>query len=231
MDCCGRNVECPKASLVSGYDPESVFESCMCSRTPRGQDDDDDLVMGDVECSTSEEDGDMSFCIGDAEIRIKRVDSFEVKTVLDLLSFANTFCCDELKAACDSHLASLVCELEDAMLLIDYGLEETAHFLVAACLQVAIEDDMRSNTTVMLLERLAESATESWQKQLAFHLLGVVMLKRKEFKDAQWWFEAAVEVGHIYSLVGIARAKFKHGHKYAAYKQMNSYTEICSLVR
>ncbi|KAM2984034.1 hypothetical protein FF2_009891 [Malus domestica] len=315
MYCCGRNVECPKASLVSGYDPESVFESCICSRTPQGQGDDDDLVMGDEECSTSEEDGDMSFCIGDAEIRcvryniaslsrpfnamlygnftetrrekinftqngisveamraveifsrIKRVDSFEVKTVLDLLSFANTFCCDELKTACDSHLASLVCELEDAMLLIDYGLEETAHFLVAACLQVflrelpsslhnshmmrlfctsearqrlamsghssfilyyflsqvAIEDDMRSNTTVMLLERLAECATESWQKQLAFHLLGVVMLERKEFKDAQWWFEAAVEVGHIYSLVGIARAKFKRGHKYAAYKQMNS---------
>ncbi|TQD94280.1 hypothetical protein C1H46_020094 [Malus baccata] len=198
--------------------------------------------------------------------RIKRVDSFEVRTVLDLLSFANRFCCDELKSVCDSHLASLVCELEDAMLLIDYGLEETAHLLVAACLQVflrelpsslhnphmmrlfctsearqrlamsghssfvlyyllsqiAIEEDMRSNTTVMLLERLAECATEIWQKQLAFHLLGVVMLERKEFKDAQWWFEEAVEVGHIYSLVGIARAKFKRGHKYAAYKQMNS---------
>ncbi|XP_068318332.1 ethylene-overproduction protein 1-like isoform X1 [Pyrus communis] len=315
MDCCGRNVECPKASLVSGYDPESVFESCMCSRTPRGEEDDADLVMGDKVCSTSEEDGDISFCIGDAEIRcvryniaslsrpfnamlygnftetrrekinftqngisveamraveifsrIKRVDSFEVRTVLDLLSFANRFCCDELKSVCDSHLASLVCELEDAMLLIDYGLEETAHLLVAACLQVflrelpsslhnphmmrlfctsearqrlamsghssfvlyyflsqiAIEEDMRSNTTVMLLERLAECATEIWQKQLAFHLLGVVMLERKEFKDAQWWFEEAVEVGHIYSLVGIARAKFKRGHKYAAYKQMNS---------
>ncbi|CAL8165741.1 unnamed protein product [Prunus armeniaca] len=332
MDCCGRNVECPKASLVSGYDPESAFESCMCSRapggeeddtprreeddTPRGDEDDDDFVMvGDEECSTSEEDGNMSFCIGDAEVRCvrykiaslsipfyamlygnfkerrrekinftqngisveamraveifsrtKRVDYFDVRIVLDLLSFANRFCCDDMKSACDSHLASLVCELEDAMLLIDYGLEETAHLLVAACLQVflrelpsslhnphmmrlfcnsearqrltmaghasfilyyflsqiAMEEDMRSNTTVMLLERLGECATESWQKQLAFHQLGVVMLERKEYKDAQWWFEAAVEVGHIYSLVGVARAKFKRGHKYAAYKQMNS---------
>ena len=81
---------------------------------------------------------------------------------------------------------------------------------------------MKSNTTVMLLERLGECATESWQKQLAFHQLGAVMLERKEYKDAQHCFEAASEAGHIYSLVGVARAKYKRGHKYYAYKQMNS---------
>ncbi|KAI4302665.1 hypothetical protein MLD38_038386 [Melastoma candidum] len=32
MDCCGRNLECPKANLVPGYDPESVFDRCSCSR-------------------------------------------------------------------------------------------------------------------------------------------------------------------------------------------------------
>lgn len=317
MDCCGRNVECPKASLVAGYDPESVFDSCGCSRTACHEANEvADVVMADEECSTSEEeDADMSFCIGDAEIRCVRykmaslstpfrtmlyggfietrrekinftqngvsseamraveifsrtgmLDSFEVRIVLDLLSFSNRFCCDELKSACDAHLAALVCNLEDAVLLIDYGLEETAYLLVAACLQVflrelpssvhnpnmmrlfcssearqrlamaghssfalyyflsqiAMEEDMKSNTTVMLLERLGECATQSWEKQLAFHQLGVVMLERQEYKDAQCWFEAAIEAGHIYSMVGVARAKYKRGHKYVAYKQMNS---------
>ncbi|KAL6138917.1 hypothetical protein ACLB2K_064196 [Fragaria x ananassa] len=319
MTCCGRNAECPKASLVAGYDPESVYDSCGCSGS-RSEEADGDVEneTAEEECSTSkedEDDADMSFYIGEDEIRCVRykiallstpfstmlyggftetrrekinftqngvspeamravevysrtgkLDSFEVRIVLDLLSFSNRFCCDELKSACDAHLASLVCELEDAMVLIDYGLEETAYLLVAACLQVflrelpnsvhnpnmmrlfcssearqrlaiaghcsfvlyyflsqiAMEEDMTSNTTVMLLERLGECATESWEKQLAFHQLGAVMLERQEYKDAQCWFEAAIEAGHVYSMVGVARAKYKRGHKYVAYKQMNS---------
>ncbi|KAB1224469.1 Ethylene-overproduction protein 1 [Morella rubra] len=313
MDCCGRNMECPKASLVSGYDPESVYDSCTCSRNHR-EDIDDETLIGDEECSTSEEEGDMSFCIGDTEIRCvrhkiaslsrpframlyggftesrrerinfsqngisaegmaaaeifsrtKRVGSFDTCIVLELLSLANKFCCEEMKSACDAHLASLVCDMEDALLVIEYALEETAYLLVAACLQVflrelpgslhnpnvmkffcssearerlavvghasfvlyyllsqiALEEVRKSNTTVMLLERLLECAIEVWQKQLAFHQLGVVMLERKEYKDAQRCFEAAAEAGHAYSLVGVARAKFKRGHKYSAYKQMN----------
>ncbi|KAI8557105.1 hypothetical protein RHMOL_Rhmol05G0309200 [Rhododendron molle] len=320
MDCCGRNIECPKNSLVSGYNPESVYDLCTCSQS-RGEDTDAEISMGDDECSTSEEDFDMSFCIGDDEVRCiryniaslsrpfkqmlygsfsesrrekinfsqngisvkgmraaeifsreKSVDSFEPDVVLELLSLANRFCCEEMKTACDAYLASLVCDMERAMLLIEYGLDETAHLLVAACLQVfmrelpssvrkpnvtrffcsaearerlalaghasfllyyflsqiAMDDDMKSNMTVMLLERLGECASESWQKQLAFHQLGCVMLERQEFKDAQKWFEEAVEAGHVYSLVGVARAKYKRGHKYEAYKMMNSLVSDCS---
>ncbi|KAG5550640.1 hypothetical protein RHGRI_015553 [Rhododendron griersonianum] len=314
MDCCGRNIECPKNSLVSGYNPESVYDLCTCSQSRR-EDTDAEISMGDDECSTSEEDFDMSFCIGDDEVRCiryniaslsrpfkqmlygsfsesrrekinfsqngisvkgmraaeifsreKSVDSFEPDVVLELLSLANRFCCEEMKTACDAYLASLVCDMERAMLLIEYGMDETAHLLVAACLQVfmrelpssvrnpnvtrffcsaearerlalaghasfllyyflsqiAMDDDMKSNMTVMLLERLGECASKSWQKQLAFHQLGCVMLERQEFKDAQKWFEEAVEAGHVYSLVGVARAKYKRGHKYEAYKMMNS---------
>lgn len=314
MDCCGRNLECPKASLVSGYDPESVYDPCTCSRTPR-EEVGNEILMGEEECSTSEEDGDMSFCLGTDEIRCTRyriaslsrpfrtmlyggfmesrrekinfsrngisaegmravevfsrtksLGSFDLHIILELLSLANKFCCEEMKSACDAYLASLVCDMEDALALIEYGLEETAYLLVAACLQIflrelpssmhnpnvmrffcssdarerlalvghasfalyyflsqiAMEEDMKSNITVMLLERLQESATEVWQKQLAFHQLGVVMLERQEYKDAHYWFEAAAEVGHIYSLVGLARAKFNRGHRYSAYKQMNS---------
>lgn len=308
MDCCGRNIECPRAALVSGYNPESAYESCTCSQ-PATDD------QGEEECSTSDEDADVAFCIGDDEIRCvryriaalsrpframlyggftetrrekinfskngisadgmraaeafsrtKSLASLAAGTVVELLSLANRFCCEEMKSACDAHLASLVGDIDDAMLLLEHGLEETAYLLVAACLQVclrelpgsmhcpnvmgffcsseakerlaavdhasfalyyflsqiAVEEDMRSNTTVMLLERLCECAADSWQKQLAFHKLGVVMLERNEYKDAQRWFEAAAEAGHVYSWVGVARAKFKRGHKYFAYKQMNS---------
>ncbi|OVA02767.1 Tetratricopeptide TPR-1 [Macleaya cordata] len=325
MDCGGgRILECPKSSLISGYDPESVYDACPCRQTSAAKVSiDDDEEEEEEECSTSEEDSDISFCIGDDEIRCmryniaclsrplktmlyggfiesrrekinfsrneisvkgmravelfsrtKKLNSFPPQIVLELLSFANRFCCEEMKSACDAHLAALVCNIEDALLLVEYGLEETAYLLVASCLQVflrelpgslynsdvlrllcgsearkrleimghtsftlyyflslvAIEEDMKSNTTVMLLERLGESATVGWQKELAFHQLGCVMLERKEYKDAQHWFEAAVEAGHIYSMTGVARSKYKRGHKYTAYKQtstlISEYTPI-----
>ncbi|OIW19092.1 hypothetical protein TanjilG_06401 [Lupinus angustifolius] len=154
--------------------------------------------------------------------RTKRLDQFEPNLVLELLSLANRFCCEDMKSACDAYLAYLVCDLENAVLLIEYRLEVNAYLLVATCLQVflrelsssmhcsgvmkllcspeiVMEEEMRSNTTVMLLERLVERAAEGWEKQLAFHRLGVFMLDRKEYKDAQHWFEAAVEAGHVYS--------------------------------
>ncbi|KAL2500250.1 tetratricopeptide repeat (TPR)-containing protein [Forsythia ovata] len=198
--------------------------------------------------------------------RTNSVDSFDPNIVLELLLLANRFCCEEMKSTCDAHLASLVDDMDSAMLLIEYGLGETAYLLVAACLQVflrelpnsmhnpnvmrlfcssearerlalvghasfllysflskvALDEDMKSNTTVMMLERMGECARENWQKQLAFHQLGCVMLERNEYKDAQKWFKVAVEAGHVYSLVGVARAKYKRGHKYKAYKLTNS---------
>ncbi|KAL1321738.1 hypothetical protein HN51_066618 [Arachis hypogaea] len=312
IDCCGGNLECPRSSLIPGYDPESVLDRCSCSGREVIGSDDKELLE---ECSTSNDDVELWFCIGDSEIRCRRhcmaslsrpfeamlhgefldsrrekinfsmngisveameaaevfsrtrrLNGFTPNVVLELLSFANKFCCDEMKSACDAHLASLVCGMDDAMLLIDYALEEAAHLLVAACLQVflrelpssmqranvvklfcspegrdrlamarhasfllyyflsqvAMEGELKSDKTVMLLERLGECAVKGWQKQLAYHQLGVVLLERKEYKDAQRWFEAAVEAGHIYSLVGVARAKYKRGHTYSSYKMVNS---------
>lgn len=198
--------------------------------------------------------------------RTRRVDLFPPKIVLELLSFANRFCCDEMKSVCDAHLASLVCGIEDALILIDYGLEERANLLVASCLQVllrelpnslcnhevmkifcsseaierfsmlghasfilyyflsqvAMEENMISNTTVMLLERLQEFATEKWQKALVLHQLGCVMLERREYKEAQFCFGEAAQAGHVYSLAGVARTKYKQGQQYSAYRLMNS---------
>ncbi|KAF3440709.1 hypothetical protein FNV43_RR18995 [Rhamnella rubrinervis] len=53
--------------VMSVYDPESICDQCMCSRSSRGEAD-DEFDMEDEECPTSEEEGDMSFCIGDDEI-------------------------------------------------------------------------------------------------------------------------------------------------------------------
>ncbi|KHN02092.1 Ethylene-overproduction protein 1 [Glycine soja] len=198
--------------------------------------------------------------------RTKRLDLFCPMTVLELLSFANRFCCVEMRSACDAHLASIVVNVEDALVLIEYGLEERATLLVGACLQVllrelpnslynpkvakifcsfeakerlanvgcasfllyyflsqvAMEESMVSKTTMMLLERMGECAAERWQKALAFHQLGCVLLERNEYKEAQHCFEAAVEEGHVYSLAGVARTKYKQGQPYSAYKLISS---------
>ncbi|XP_065882272.1 ethylene-overproduction protein 1-like [Euphorbia lathyris] len=199
--------------------------------------------------------------------RSRRVELFSVEIVLELLSFANRFCCEEMKSVCDSHLASLVYEVEDALILIDYGLERRANLLVASCLQVllrdlpnslynrkvmkvfccsdarekwsmlgrasflmyyflsqvSIEENVASTTTLTLLERLLDFSTEKWQKALALHQLGYVLLERKEYKASQLCFVEAVQQGHVYSVAGVARAKYKQGQQYSAYTLINSF--------
>ncbi|CAA6654716.1 unnamed protein product [Spirodela intermedia] len=186
--------------------------------------------------------------------RTGSLDGPPLEILLELLSFSNKFCCEELKSACDSRLASLVAGMEDALLLVENGLEETATLLVGSCLQVFLrllpqscgrrklasaghasfalyyflsqvvmeEESMRSNTAVMLLERLAESAETEWQRQLGLHQLGCAMLEKDDCEAAQGWFEVAAKAGHVYSLAGAARAMYRRGNRYSAFKQLNS---------
>ncbi|XP_061366996.1 ETO1-like protein 1 isoform X2 [Gastrolobium bilobum] len=60
--------------------------------------------------------------------------------LLEVLVFANKFCCDRLKDACDRRLASLVSSKEDAVELMEYALNENSAVLAASCLQVLICD-------------------------------------------------------------------------------------------
>ncbi|KAI9091672.1 hypothetical protein K1719_028115 [Acacia pycnantha] len=311
MDCNGYILECPKANLVSGFNPCMVISRCHCLHQPNQ----DFITISEESVSLLDEESDVSFCIGNEEIncvrykiaalsepfkamlyggfaesqmrkiefslngisleamraveiysRTKRLDLFCVETVLELLTFSNRFCCEEMKSDCDAHLASSVGNLEDALILIHYGLEERASLLVGSCLQVllrelpnslynsrvskifcssetkeslasvgyasfllyfflsqvAMEESMGSKTTLMLLERLGEFAVEKWQKALAFHQLGCVLIERKEYKEAQHYFEAAAEAGHVYSMAGVARTKNKQGQPYSAYKLISS---------
>lgn len=316
LNCIGRVVECPKAALIHGYDPDSVYGYCYCNcETPHKDSNLDVVENGSNECSTSGDDSRFCFLIGNEEVNCVRrkigalsaplksmlyggfVESEREKvdfsrigisvgglravelfsrtgrlgfcspdTVLEVLSFANQFCCEGMKGACDVYLASLVCNIQDALVLMDYGLEERANLLLASCLQVllrelpsflynpkfmdifctyearerlamvghasfllyyfltqvAMEEKITSTVRVMLLERLRECATEKWQKALALHQLGCVLLERKEYKNAQCYFEAAAEAGHVYSMAGVARAKSKQDQRFSAYELINS---------
>lgn len=312
LDCVGRVLECPKAALIDGYDPNLAFDHCKCKdmcneilnfhSTSKG------------ECSTSEGVENVCFCLENEDIycirdriaslstplavmlygnfaesrkdkidfshvgisaegmsavelfsRTKRFGCSSPKVLLEVLIFANRFCCEEMKSSCDVYLASFVCSLEDALVLIDYGIEEGANLLLASCLQVflrelpsalnntkvmgifcdsgarerlavagnasfllyyflsqvAIEEKMTSNIKVMLLENLRECAVERWQKALALHQLGCVLLERSDYKDAECYFDAASENGHVYSLAGVARIKYKQGQRFSAYEILN----------
>lgn len=60
--------------------------------------------------------------------------------LLEILVFANKFCCETLKDACDRKLASLVSSRQDAVELMECALEENAPVLAASCLQVFLHE-------------------------------------------------------------------------------------------
>lgn len=186
--------------------------------------------------------------------------------LLELLTFSNRFCCERLKFACDKSLVALVTSLHDAVVFMDYALEESAPILTSTCIQfmlwelplslnnkqvsslfcssegrrklmaaghssfaiysllsqIAMEEDLTSDLTVSLLERLKESVVTRRQKALVFHQMGCVLLSRNQYRESQRCFEVASEEGHIYSLAGVARAKYKRGHCLSAFKDATS---------
>ncbi|XP_021897974.1 ETO1-like protein 1 [Carica papaya] len=60
--------------------------------------------------------------------------------LLEILVFANKFCCERLKDACDRKLASLVSSREDAVELMEYATEESCPVLAASCLQIFLHE-------------------------------------------------------------------------------------------
>ncbi|KAK4776463.1 hypothetical protein SAY86_005151 [Trapa natans] len=68
------------------------------------------------------------------------LDEVSADILLEILVFANRFCCETLKDACDRKLASLVSSRDDAVELMDYALEEDSRVLAASCLQVFLHE-------------------------------------------------------------------------------------------
>ncbi|PKU85550.1 ETO1-like protein 1 [Dendrobium catenatum] len=67
-------------------------------------------------------------------------DSLSVDILLEILVFANTFCCERLKVTCDRKLASLVSSKQDAVELMECALEENSPVLAASCLQFFLQN-------------------------------------------------------------------------------------------
>ena len=58
--------------------------------------------------------------------------------LLELLTFSNRFCCDSLKLACEKSLLLLVSSLQDAVMLMEFALEERAPLLMSTCIQIVL---------------------------------------------------------------------------------------------
>ncbi|RDY03655.1 ETO1-like protein 1, partial [Mucuna pruriens] len=187
--------------------------------------------------------------------------------LVEILVFANKYCCGRLKQACDRRLASLVLSREDALELIEYAVDQNSAVLVASCLQVLLRDipnclsdnrvvelfidanrqqlevmvgpggifalfsffsevsmnlNSSSDTTAHFLERLVDFAENDKQRLLAFHQLGCVRFLRKEYDEAYGLFERALNAGHIYSVVGLARLDSMKGEKLLSYEKISS---------
>nr|GMD12154.1 ETO1-like protein 1 [Ipomoea batatas] len=194
------------------------------------------------------------------------LDEVSSNLLLEMLVFANKFCCESLKDACDRRLASLVSSRQDAVELMECALQENSPVLAASCLQVILRElpdslndiqvvelfskanrqqrsimigptafslycllsevamslDPRSDTAALFLEQLVDSAENSQQKMVAYHQLGCARFLRKEHDDAEVHFEAALNAGHTYSVVGLARISHIKGHKMWSYEKLSS---------
>ncbi|QCE06501.1 ETO1-like protein 1 [Vigna unguiculata] len=60
--------------------------------------------------------------------------------LVEISVFANKYCCERLKLACDRKLASLVSSREDALELMEYAVDQNSSVLAASCVQVLLRD-------------------------------------------------------------------------------------------
>ncbi|GJV97258.1 ETO1-like protein 1, partial [Tanacetum coccineum] len=99
----------------------------------------------------------------------------------------------------------------------------TASFALYCLLsQVAMDLDPLSEATDLLLEQLVDSTEDSRQKMVAYHMLGCVKLFKKEYNEAERFFEAALTEGHVYSIVGLSRIGQIKGNKAESLNKLNS---------
>ncbi|TVU25060.1 hypothetical protein EJB05_27536 [Eragrostis curvula] len=69
-----------------------------------------------------------------------RLPYLSADAILEMLDFANKFCCKGLKDACERKLASFVCTRQDAIEFMECALELGCSILAASCLQVLLNE-------------------------------------------------------------------------------------------
>ncbi|KAL9671974.1 hypothetical protein QQ045_009548 [Rhodiola kirilowii] len=75
--------------------------------------------------------------------------------LLEILIFANKFCCERLKDACDRAIASLLCTKDDAVELLEYAFQENAPAVSASCLQIFLQELPSSLSDCRVVEILS----------------------------------------------------------------------------
>uniref|UniRef100_A0A0D9WW51 BTB domain-containing protein n=1 Tax=Leersia perrieri TaxID=77586 RepID=A0A0D9WW51_9ORYZ len=96
------------------------------------------------------------------------LEDLPLEILLEILVFANTFCCDRLKDACDRKLASFVSSRQDAVELMTLAFEENAPVLAVSCLQVFLQE-LPDCLNDELVVSLFLSATEQQQHIMVGH--------------------------------------------------------------
>ncbi|KAI3742587.1 hypothetical protein L1987_60274 [Smallanthus sonchifolius] len=130
----------------------------------------------------------------------KIVDIASPSVVLEILSFSQKFCCEEMKYACEVYLSSLVFNVDDALIFVEYGCEEHASLLVASCLQVLLRElpNCLNNPKVLSLfcspesmEKLSMVGHASFL--LYYFLTQVAMEEKMTSSNAVMLFERLVD--------------------------------------
>ncbi|KAJ4848092.1 ETO1-like protein 1 [Turnera subulata] len=114
--------------------------------------------------------------------------------LLEILVFANKFCCERLKDACDRRLASLVSSRDDAVELMEYAFEENSPVLAASCLQHFLQElpDCLSDDRVVEIFRRANKQDRAIMVGPAsfslYCLLSEVAMNLDPQSDKTAWF-------------------------------------------
>ncbi|KAL8259097.1 hypothetical protein R6Q59_027050 [Mikania micrantha] len=88
--------------------------------------------------------------------------------------------------------------------------------------QVAMDLDAGSDKSALFLEQLVDCTENSQQKMVAYHMLGCVKLLKKEYDEAQRFFDVALTEGHVYSVIGLTRIGQIKGEKLESFKKLSS---------
>ncbi|KAL6208673.1 hypothetical protein ACLB2K_019620 [Fragaria x ananassa] len=125
----GEKIVCDRQKISSLSAPfDAMLNGCFSESLS----DDIDMSKNNISASGMKEINEFS--------KTGSLREFPPHLLLEILAFANKFCCEKLKDACDRKLASLVSSRDDAVELMEYALEENCRVLAASCLQVFLDD-------------------------------------------------------------------------------------------
>ncbi|XP_076894823.1 ETO1-like protein 1 [Bidens hawaiensis] len=152
--------------------------------------------------------------------------------VVELMEYALEDNCPVLAASClqvflqelpdslnDEHVVDLLTNVNRLRRSVMVG--SSSFSLYCLLSQVAMDLDPGSDKAARFLEQLVNSSEKSQQKMVACHMLGCVKLLKKEYNEAESFFQAALSEGHAYSITGLTRIGQIKGEKVESYNKLS----------